>query len=386
MTIVFQREQHLDCFRLSAFLFGPRMTGKTTLLDKIKRNLTINLLDPEEELNYRQTPRLFWEKLKALPKKSVVVLDEVQRVPTLLDYVQMGIDQLGHRFFLSGSSARKLKRGSANLLGGRAINLRLHALSVQEIGNFFDISKALSFGTLPHIYKLIIQNQEKSARDYLKSYVTIYIKEEIQAEALTRNLAAFQRFLPVAAQSNAQIIEYANISRECSIPMSTVKEYYQILEDTLVGEFLWPYDRNERKKARPKFYFFDCGVVRALQNRLNDFPTPSEKGFLFENWFFRELVRIRDYTKKEDEIALWRSGIHEIDFIIKRKNKMIMAIECKTSQDIPSLSTRRAFHKQFPKTPLVVASLTDSHPRKMDDLTILPWMDVLDSYRMQSKT
>lgn len=381
MTLIFQREQNLDGLRLSAFLFGPRMTGKTTLLDKIKRNLTINLLDPEEELSYRQTPRLFWEKLKALPKKSVVILDEVQRVPTLLDYVQMGIDQLGHRFFLSGSSARKLKRGSANLLGGRAINLRLHALSVQEIGNFFDISKALSFGTLPHIYKLIIQNQAENARDYLKSYVTIYIKEEIQAEALTRNLAAFQRFLPVAAQSNAQIIEYANISRECSIPMSTVKEYYQILEDTLVGEFLWPYDRNERKKARPKFYFFDCGVVRALQNRLNDSPTPSEKGFLFENWFFRELVRIRDYTKKEDEITLWRSGIHEIDFVIKRKNKMIMAIECKTSQDIPSLSTRQAFHKQFPKTPLVVASLADLHPRKMDDLTILPWMDVLDFYR-----
>ena len=128
------------------------------------------------------------------------------------------------------------------------------------------------------------------ALKYLKSYITTYIKEEIQAEALTRNVGAFHRFLAIAAQSNGQVIEFANISRECSVPASTVKEYYQILEDTLIGFFLWPHDRNERKKARPKFYFFDCGVVRTIQNRLQDPPTPQEKGFLFE-------MRMRIYRK-----------------------------------------------------------------------------------------
>lgn len=382
MPSFFHRELDLAPFRSSVFLFGPRMTGKTTLLTSIKQDLYINLLDPEQELTLRQTPKLFWEKLVPLPKKSLVIVDEVQKVPALLDYVQMGIDSLQHRFLLSGSSARKLKRGSANLLGGRALHFKLHPLSLKEIGSPFNISDALNFGTLPHIVKLVIEQDTESAKQHLKSYVTTYLKEEIQAEAITRNLAAFQRFLPVASQSNAQIIEFANISRECSVPMSTVKEYYQILEDTLIGEFLWPFDRNERKKARPKFYFFDCGVVRALQNRLQDPPTPLENGFLYENWFFRELVRIRDYTNKEDEISFWREGHHEIDFIIERGKKIILAIECKTGKELPSLATVSTFHKKFPSVPFFTASLTEKHPRQLDNgIKVLPWNQVIDLYR-----
>lgn len=374
----FNRELNLAHLRSSAFIFGPRMTGKTTLLKSLKSSLYINLLDPEQELSLRQNPKIFWEQTNSLRKNSLIIVDEIQRVPVLLDYVQMGMDQSRHQYLLSGSSARKLKRGGANLLGGRALDLKLHPLSVKELRNHFDVSNALEYGTLPHIYTLLTEKKIDEARQFLKSYVTIYIKEEIQAEAITRNLGAFQRFLPVAAQSNAQIIEYANISRECSVPMSTVKEYYQILEDTLLGEFLWPHDRSERKKARPKFYFFDCGVVRALQNRLNDPPTPVEKGFLFENWFFREMVRLRDYSRKNHEITLWRQGDHEIDFLIIGGRGPKLAIECKTGHETISASTLHAFRKSFPRVPLIIASLGDDQKRQLDSsVQIYPWREAL---------
>ena len=281
MDLAFTRELRLDSLRSSAFIFGPRMTGKTTCLRGLKAVRYFDLLDPETELRFRQTPRLFWEEINSLSRGSQIIIDEVQRIPALLDYVQRGIDQSEYRFLLSGSSARKLRRGGANLLGGRALILKLHPLTIREIGKF-EIADALQFGTLPKIHRLVLDGAPDEARRFLKSYVTTYLKEEIQAEALTRNLGAFQSCFAVAGQARGQVIEYANISRECSVPMSTVKEYYQILEDTLLGEFLWPFDRSERKKARPKFYFFDCGVARALQNRLADPPTPVERGTLFE--------------------------------------------------------------------------------------------------------
>ena len=378
----FQREIRLQALKSSAFLFGPRMTGKTTCLRTLKGAHFVDLLDPDEELRLRQSPRLFWEEISVLPKGSLVIVDEIQRIPVLLDYVQKGIDQHGYRFILSGSSARKLKRGAANLLGGRALNLRLHPLIVQEIGKGFKIQNALCFGTLPKIHDLVLQGDTDEARRFLSSYVTTYLKEEIQAEAITRNLGAFQRFLSIAAQSHGQIIEYANISRECSVPMTTVKEYYQILEDTLLGEFLWPFDRSERKKARPKFYFFDCGVVRALQNRLTDPPTPMEQGTLFESWVIRELIRIRDYEEKEHDFTLWRRGPHEIDLLMTGGRGPLLAVECKTSRTDLSPATVAMFRKDFPKTPLLVASLADERPRRLENgVEVLPWREILQRYR-----
>ena len=270
----FTRQLQLEGLKLSAFVFGPRMTGKTFLLRQLECALFIDLLDPEIELNYRHSPRHFWERISALPEKSLVIVDEVQKVPALLDYVQKGIEEKSLRFILSGSSARKLKRGGANLLGGRALDLHLHPLTAGETGKNFQLETTLKYGSLPKVVQLILGRQLEDAKGILRAYNTIYIKEEIQAEALTRNVGAFQRFFSVAAQSNGAVIEFANISRECSVPMSTVKEYYSILEDTLLGFFLWPWDRSERKKARPKFYFFDTGVTRAIQDRLNDDPTP----------------------------------------------------------------------------------------------------------------
>ncbi|MFH1777563.1 MAG: AAA family ATPase, partial [Candidatus Omnitrophota bacterium] len=222
--------------------------------------LFIDLLVPETELSFSRSPVIFWEMLQALHKNDLVIVDEIQRVPVLLDYVQKGIEEIGLRFILSGSSARKLRRGSANLLGGRALDLRLYPLTNIEVGKEFDLNMALSYGTLPRIVTTFLEGKVDDVRRQLKAYCTIYIKEEVQAEALTRNVSAFQRFLSVAAQMNAETIEFASVGRDSSVPMSTVKEYFSILEDTLLGDFLWPWDRSERKKARPKFYFFDCGV------------------------------------------------------------------------------------------------------------------------------
>jgi uncharacterized protein len=380
--MIFKRLLRLIHLTGSAFLFGPRMTGKTFLLRELPSELYVDLLDPELELKFKQMPRLFWEQISALKSKALVVVDEVQRVPALLDYIQKGIEEKQLRFILSGSSARKLKRGGANLLGGRAKDLKLHPLTYGEMGPHFAIQNACQYGTLPKTAQCLADRSEEEAKSFLKSYSTIYIKEEIQAEALTRNIGAFQRFLQVAIQGNAQIIEFANISRECSVPSTTVKEYYSILEDTLLGDFLWPWDRSERKKARPKFYFFDCGVVRAIQNRLNDPPTPSEMGFLFETWFVREIRRLRDYGRKDHEFSFWREGNHEIDLLITGGHGAILAIECKSRQELLSAQTIRAFRTRFPKTPLVVASLNDDVPRRLDSgIDILPWAKALERYQ-----
>ncbi len=378
----FHRLLDLQKVKTSAFLFGPRMTGKTSLIKSLKGAHQIDLLDPEKELEFKQAPRRFWEIISALPKGSLVAVDEIQKVPALLDYVQKGIEELGLRFILSGSSARKLRRGGANLLGGRARDLKLHALAAEEIGDSFRVSDALEYGTLPKISDFFIRREIEEVKALLKSYYTTYIKEEIQAEALTRNVGAFQRFLNIAVQSNGQMIEFQNISRECSVPSSTVKEYYSILEDTLLGEFLWPWDRSERKKARPKFYFFDCGVVRAIQNRLNDPPTPAEMGILFETWFFGELKRCRDYFGKAHEFSLWREGAHEIDLLVSGGRGPLAAFELKSGRSIVNNLAVKAFKSQFPKVPLFIVSLSDKIARKSaEGFEIIPWKTAIDYYK-----
>ena len=381
-TILYKRELDLAQFKGSLFLFGPRMTGKTALLTQIKGTKYIDLLDPEIELKYRGTPKLLWEEISALTPGSLVILDEIQKVPLLLDYVQLGIEKLKLSFILSGSSARKLRRGGANLLGGRALETHLHSLTAKELDKDFSIKNALTYGTLPKVSSLLSSGNEVDAQRLLRSYYTIYLKEEIQAEAIVRNLDAFQRFLAIAAQSNGQIIEFANISRESSVSQSTVKDYYQILEDTLIGRFVWPWDKSERKKARPKFYFFDCGVVRALQNRVTFEPTPEELGILFETWFINELIKIKDYQEKEHQLSLWRDGRREVDVLIEDGRGPLIAFECKAGKQLKDKTSLRAFKNKFTKTPLYVVSLKDDHERLLeDDIMIIPWKKALELYR-----
>jgi predicted AAA+ superfamily ATPase len=378
--MVFTRTIDLACRSASAFLFGPRMTGKTTLLRTLKHAEYFDLLDPAKAMEYRLRPALFWEELSALPDRCFVIVDEIQHLPELLNYVQMGIDRKNLRFLLSGSSARKLRRGGANLLGGRALDLRLHALTADEIGSRFSLDDALHCGTLPKISTLLLEKNLDEARMYLKSYVSIYIREEIQAEALTRNIGSFTRFLAVAGQSNAQVIEFQNISRDSMVPASTVKEYYQILEDTHLGNFLWPLGASERKKARPKFYFFDCGVVRAIQNRLHDPATAGERGFLFETWLVNELVRFRDYAGMPHEFCFWRDRTHEIDIVVCKNNKPVLAIECKTGNAAPHMPSIAAFSARFPKVPVIVVVDSAERTRKVGEIEVCSWQKAIGHF------
>ncbi|MBD3418787.1 MAG: AAA family ATPase [Chitinivibrionales bacterium] len=377
---LFSRNLRLENLDDSAFIFGPRMTGKTTLLQKLKADAYIDLLDPEEELRYKAHPGLLKQELEALPAGATIIIDEVQKVPALLNYAQIGIDRFQHRFLLSGSSAGKLRRGGANLLGGRALDLKLHPLTYRETGEQFSIELALQYGTLPRMFTLALEKKIEQAKGHLSSYVTTYIKEEIQAEALARNIGAFQRFIAVASQANAQVIEFANISRDCSVPASTVKEYFSILEDTLLGGFLWPFGHSERKKARPKFYFFDCGVIRALQNRLSDPPTRHEEGFLFETWFINEIARLHDYAKSEHAFSFWREKNHEIDILISDSRKPVLAIECKINPSVISAATIKAFKNRFRDVPLIIASGIDKRPRILQGIEVLPWAQALERY------
>jgi predicted AAA+ superfamily ATPase len=365
--ITFIRELQLSRYKSSLFLFGPRMTGKSFLLQQLKADLRIDLLEADTEVQLRAQPRLFWEQLRAVRAEGRVIIDEVQKIPELLGYVHKAIEQLGLAFILSGSSARKLKRSSADMLAGRALDLRLFPLTLKEIGGAVPLEKILHFGSLPGVAALLAEGDEKEARRVLSAYYSVYIKEEIQAEALTRNLAAFQRFLPVVAQSNAQMIEYQNISRECSVPVSTVKEYFSILEDTLIGFFLWPWGRSERKKARPKFYFFDNGALRSIQRRTGESSTNEELGFLFETWFVNEARRILHYGESNIEPCLWREGHHEIDLALEKNGKLLCGFEIKTGKNLRVDPSMKAFRARFPEIPLFIVAKDLQAPRLLEE-------------------
>ena len=385
-NVLYKRELSLNSLASSCFLFGPRMTGKTHLLNRLKASVYYDILDPQLEKQLLTQPEIFWQEISALKPGSRVIIDEIQKTPVLLDYVQMGIDRHNLQFFLSGSSARKLKRGKANLLGGRAVDLHLHPLTYKELGKSFNIHNALNFGSLPLIAAMLAKKQKTQAIQQLKSYITTYIKEEIQAEALVRKLSSFYRFLDVAAQCNGQMIEFSNISRECAVHQNTVKEHYSILEDTMLGRFVWPFNRSERKKARPKFYFFDCGVVKALQGRLTNKPTPAELGVLFETWLGGELFRIKDYSQSECRISLWRKEKWEIDFLIHTNKAPLLAIECKSGKQIKNTHSIKAFQKDFPKTPVIICSIKDQRIRKIGaNIWVEPYFKTLERCRALMK-
>ena len=385
----FKRLVDVSQFSQSVLLLGPRMTGKTSLLSDVSSDLTFDLLDLETELILRSQPSQFLERIQKLPSGSTVIVDEVQKIPELLNYIQIGIEKHGLRFILSGSSARKLKRGYANLLGGRALDLRLHPLTHLELGDEFDIDLALQFGTLPKIYLLAKAGKLLEARLVLSSYHTTYLKEEIQAEALVRNLTGFHRFLPVAASCDAREIAYSNVAREALLSDSTVKDYFSTLEDTLLARFLWSWNASERKKSHPKLYIFDPGVTRVILNRVVDPPSSGELGYLFESWFVNELHRLRDYYFKTDQISYWKEGNNEVDLLIHNKDRFKMAIEIKSGEIHPNdLRGAKAFKQRFPNVPTIIASLKDDHERVLSDgLSIEPWRDSSQqSYRINVLT
>lgn len=351
------------------FLWGPRQTGKSTLLRHEYPNARwIDLLRSEEYRRYLQNPELLREELAAQPTNQVVI-DEIQKVPELLDEVHWLLENSDVQFALCGSSARKVRRGGANLLGGRAARRELFGLIASEIGDDFDLDRLLNHGYLPRAYL-----SERPNR-VLNAYVSDYLKEEIAAEAVVRNVPAFADFLTTAALSDAEPVNYSNIARETGVSSHTVKSYFEILVDTLLGRWLPAYRRRPKRRvaAAPKFYFADVGVVNHLARRGILSPRSELYGKAFENWVHHELTACNSYAEAYVQLSYWRltTGI-EVDFVI---NDMEVAIEAKATTKVTDhhLKGLREIVKDHPRVAQrVVVSLEPKMRLTMDGIMILP--------------
>lgn len=314
------------------FLWGPRQCGKSTLVEDLFPDaLMINLLETETLTKYATAPHLLREELRALKQKpSRVIIDEVQKLPELLDEVHLLIEKDKIAFGLCGSSARKLKRAHANMLGGRALRFELTGLIAAECPDF-DLTQTLNTGYLPRHWL-----HPARAQAYLRGYIADYLKEEIMAESLVRNLPQFSSFLHAAALSDSETLSYSTIARDVGTSSQTIKDHFDILVDTLIGHRLQSWTKRPKRRVieAPKFYFDDVGVVNLLARRSALQPGSAEYGKAFENWVFHELHAWLRYSERWDELSYWRlsSGI-EVDFIV---GNLEIAIEAKASSRIHS--------------------------------------------------
>lgn len=366
----------------SFFLFGPRGSGKTTLLKGLFKDVPaiwIDLLDPHVADQYLLSPASLLSEVQASAETTKwVVIDEVQKLPALLDVVHKLIESTKVNFALTGSSARKLKRGGANLLAGRAFIYHLYPLTHMELQNDFSLQGALTWGTLPKLFTL--QEDEEKER-FLESYCHTYLKEEVVAEQLVRNVRPFRKFLEIAAQQDGDIINYSKISRDIGVDDKTVVTYFEILEDTLTGFRLPSYDRSLRKQyiKSPKFYLFDGGVSRALANQLHLPVSPKTYvyGKRFEQFVILELFRLNEYLRSKYKLSYFQSkdGV-EIDLVLERPGSKRIFIEIKSSDrigaiDIPNI---RAFAKEFPDTHCYCLCQA-GRPALIDHVRIMPWAE-----------
>ena len=354
------------------FLWGPRQTGKTTLLrHRYPDARWLDLLKADEFRRYVANPERLREETEAdgMPPGGQVVIDEVQKVPALLDEAHWLIENRGVQFALCGSSARKVRRGAANLLGGRALRFELHGLTAAELGADFDLTRLLNHGYLPRMVEA-----ERPARR-LDAYIANYLKEEIAAEGLVRNLPAFAGFLNAAALTDGEIVNFTNVAADCAVSSHTAKGYFQILEDTLLGRWLPAYRKRAKRRlvAAPKFYFADVGVVNRLAHRGPLVAGSELYGKAFENWVFHELVACLAYRERDEELAYWRlAGGTEVDFVL---GDMRVAVEAKASAKILGrhLKGLRSLAEDNPQVGRRVVVCLEPRPRRTEDgIDLLP--------------
>lgn len=354
----------------SHFLLGPRQTGKTFLIQHTLSKVRVyDLLDHSVYLALSQNPGRIAQEL--MPADRIVVIDEIQRLPELLNEVHRLIEKGGRRFLLTGSSARKLRRSGVNLLGGRARTKYLHPLTFKELGDQFNLAKATERGLLPSIYF------SDDPRADLQSYAGAYLQQEIVAEGVTRNVPAFSRFLKVAAFCNGTIVNFTNIANDAQVKRTTVYEYFEILKDTLVLYELPAWRKTKKRKplASSKYFFFDVGVVSALQGRRFRPGTP-EFGEAVETYVMHELISYRDYVSDEP-LSYWRSTTNfEVDFILGDHTAVeVKAKENVSDQDLKSL---RAFAEEKQLKRYVCVSL-EPRARKIDGISVLPLTEFLEA-------
>ena len=354
----------------SHFLFGPRQTGKTSLIHHSLRGVrSYDLLDNSVYLSLSQNPGRIAQEIN--PRDKIVVVDEIQRLPVLLNEVHRLIEERGIRFLLTGSSARKLRRGEVNLLGGRARTKYMHPLTYRELGNQFNLFKAIERGLLPSIYLSDDPHAD------LEAYTGSYLQQEIVAEGVTRNVPAFSRFLKVAALCNGTVVNFTNVSNDAQVPRTTVYEYFEILKDTLLLYELPSWRKSKKRKplTSSKYYFFDVGVVAALQGRQFRPGTP-EFGEAFETVLMHELVSYRDYISGES-LSYWRSTSgFEVDFILGDHT----AVEVKAKENVSAhdLKSLRALAEEKKLKRYLCVSLGPRR-RNLENITILPLREFLEA-------
>ena len=361
----------------SAFLWGPRKVGKSTLLaQRFPASARFDLLDTRTLIEFIGTPWTFAERVMALTdeqRRLPVVVDEAQKAPAILDEVHRLIESEGLSFVLCGSSARKLKRGGGNLLGGRAWRFHLHPLTWREVPEF-DLLRALNRGLVPTHYDSAHYHRS------LAGYVDDYLKEEVFAEGLTRNVAAFARFFDALGFSHGELLNFSSLARDCGVDSKTVREYFQILEDTLLGMLVEPFARRRSRAIvtrAPKFYLFDVGVAGHLRGRRIDRPEGPDFGRALEHFILMELIAWRSYREADFPIRYWRtkSGL-EVDFVLGRTGEV--AIEVKGARvRTGDLTGIRAFADEHaPAFAIVVCA--EPAPRRVGGVEVLPWQLFLE--------
>ncbi len=369
----------------SFFLFGARGVGKSTLLDDFfmpSERIVFDLLDFELSNELASYPNNLLNRLAPHRGKTPwVVIDEVQKVPQLLDLVHKLIKERSFKFALTGSSARKLKRGSANLLAGRAFVYHLFPMTVSELQDRFSLDDALKYGTLPQIFEL---ENDSDKSGFLKAYTETYLKEEIITEQIVRNLPPFRRFLDVAAQMNTEVINYSNIAKDILSDPKTISGYYDILEDTLLGIRLPAYHTSIRKqqKKASKFYLFDTGVTRALAGQVDYdlIPKSFEYGQLFEGFIVNELYRRLTYMNKQFKLSYLRiQEDMEIDLIIERGKSAPTLVEIKSTNKVDERHAKGllTLGRDFKSSKQYLIS-NDPHKKQFSQVLVFPWREAIE--------
>lgn len=347
----------------SLFLFGARQTGKTSLLhERFPNSIYYDLLEFDTMMRFRQRPSLLRDLLEEVPNGSLVIIDEIQQVPELLNEIHLLISRKQIRFILCGSSARKLRRNSVNTLGGRALPTTLYPLVSAEIPDF-NLIRAVNNGMMPAIYPL------ENPRRQVQAYVDVYLKEEIMAEALVRNLMGFSNFLRAAAMTNGEMVNYQNIAQDCGVSAKTVKEYFSILTDTLIGYMIPAYSKTNKRSVvqAPRFYFFDVSIPNFLLNRGELLPGSPEFGHAFEHFFMQELIAYLGYNNSIEQLTYWRTytGL-EVDAVIGEAR---IAIEFKSVTEVRTAHVKnlKRFAEEYPEARLMIVTL-DKFNRKLGNV------------------
>ena len=352
----------------AAFLWGPRKVGKTTLLhQQFPAARFYDLLNTEVKTQLLLRPSRLREEVLAT-NDPLVVVDEVQKVPVLLDEVHWCLENTSTKFILCGSSARKLRRGAANLLGGRAWRYELFPLTTQELGDY-DLERIVNHGLIPQHYR------EHTPERSLRGYVLDYLEQEINAEAVTRNVPAFAKFLEAVTLTHGQLLNYATVARDCGVSAKTVREYYQILEDTLLGHTLPPWRKSKKRRLieTAKFYLFDPGIVRALSGMRLRQRGSEEFGRAFEHFLIEEVRAYLSYSEKYLPMTFWRTSTGmEVDLLVGDGD---LAIECKAAAQVDERHTQglRALLEDQRVKQAVIVSLDTTLRQLPGGITVYPW-------------